>query len=68
MSATMELNMSALKRLWTKSLRFIEALEEMDDPTGHYLFSLGKRIDKLERDVEHLVAQQRTRAGGLIQQ
>jgi len=54
--------MSALKRLW-KSLRFIEALEEMDDPTGHYISSLAKRIGKLERDVEHLETQLRTRAG-----
>jgi hypothetical protein len=26
----------------------------MDHPTGNYMFSLGKRVGKLERDVEHL--------------
>ena len=49
--------MSVLKRLWTKIARFAEALEGMDDPTGDYMFSLGKRVDKLERDVEHLERQ-----------
>ena len=60
--------MSALKRLWTKIARFAEALDGVDDPTGHYMFSLAKRIDKLERDVEHLERQLRSRAGGGIQQ
>ena len=60
--------MSALKRLWTKIARFAEALDGVDDPTGYYMFSLAKRIDKLERDVEHLERQLRSRAGGGIQQ
>jgi len=27
--------------------RFFEALQGMDDPIGEYMFSLGKRVDKL---------------------
>lgn len=49
--------MSALKELWTKVARFAKALENIDDPTGHYMFSLEKRIDKLEHNVEHLERQ-----------
>ncbi len=60
--------MSALKRLWTKIARFAEALEGIDDPTGHYMFSLGKRVDKLERDLERLERQLRSGPGGGIQQ
>jgi hypothetical protein len=60
--------MSALKRLWTKIAHFVEALEGIDDPTGHYMSSLAKRIDKLERDVEHLERQLHSCAGGGIQQ
>jgi len=60
--------MSALKRLWTKIARFAEALEGIDDPTGHYMFSLGKRVDKLERDLERLERQLHSRPGGGIQQ
>ena len=56
--------MSALERLWTKIARFAEALEGIDDPTGDYMFSLGKRVDKLERDLEHLERQLHSRAGG----
>ena len=41
--------------------------EGMDDPTGNYIFSLGKRVDKLERDVEHLEGQPHSNAGGGIQ-
>jgi hypothetical protein len=44
--------------------RFAEALEGMDDPTGDYIFSLGKRVAKLERDVEHLERQLHSSAGG----
>jgi hypothetical protein len=36
----------------------------MDHPTGNYMFSLGKRVDKLERDVEHLERQHHSNAGG----
>jgi hypothetical protein len=64
MSPAAEANMSALKRLWTKIARFAEALDGIDDPTGDYIFSLGKRVDKLERDVEHLERQLHPRAGG----
>ncbi len=58
--------MSVLKRLWAKIARFAEALEGMDDPTGDYILSLslGKRVAKLERDVEHLETQLHSSAGG----
>ena len=56
--------MSALKRLWTKIARFAEALEGIDDPIGHYMFSVGKRVEKLERDVEHLERRLHSRLGG----
>jgi hypothetical protein len=56
--------MGVLKRLWTKIARFAEALDDMDDPTGDYIFSLGERVDKLERDVEHLERQLHSNAGG----
>ena len=68
MSPDAEANMSALKPLWTRIARFAEALEGIDDPTGHYMSSLTKRIDELERDVEHLERQLRSCAGGGIQQ
>jgi hypothetical protein len=64
MSPTAEANMSALERLWTKIARFAEALDGIDDPTGDYMFSLGKRVDKLERDLAHLERQLHSRAGG----
>jgi hypothetical protein len=64
MSPTAEVNMSALKRLWTKMARFAEALEGIDDPTGDYIFSLGKRVEKLELDLADLERQLRSRAGG----
>jgi hypothetical protein len=63
-----EANMNTLKQLWTKIARFAEALEGIDDPTGHYMLSLEKRIDKLERGVEHLERQLGSRAGGGGQQ
>jgi hypothetical protein len=56
--------MSALERLWTKIARFAETLEGIDDPIGDYVFSLGKRVDKLERNLAHLERQLRSRAGG----
>jgi hypothetical protein len=56
--------MSELKRLWTKIARFAEALEGMGDPTSDYVFSLGTRVDKLERDVEHLERQLHSSPGG----
>jgi len=35
-----------------------------DDPAGDYMFALGKRVDKLERDLAHLERQLHSRAGG----
>lgn len=59
--------MSAMKRLWTKIARFAEGLDGVDDPVGDYILSLGKRIDKLERDVSLLARQVQSGAGGGIQ-
>jgi phosphate uptake regulator len=56
--------MSEFKRLWTKFARFAEALEGLDNPTGDYILSLRKRVDKLERDVEHLERQLHSSPGG----
>ena len=55
--------MSVLKRLWTKIARFAEALEGMDDPIGDAMFSLGKRVDKLERDLARLERRLHSRPG-----
>ena len=55
--------MDVLKRLWTKIARFAEAMEGVDDPKGDYIFSLGKRVDKLERNLEHFERQLHSRAG-----
>ena len=49
--------MSVFRRLRARFARFAEALEGMDDPTGDYIFSLAKRVDKLEREVENLERQ-----------
>lgn len=49
--------MNILKRLWTRIAQIAAALEGMDDPVGDYIFLLGKRIDKLERDLAHLEEQ-----------
>ena len=48
--------MSGLKRLWTQ-VRFVEALEGMDDPTAGYMSSLKKRIEKLEHGLDRLERQ-----------
>lgn len=56
--------MGAMKRLWTKIARFAEALDGADDPVGDYILSLGKRVDKLERDLSQLESQLLSRAGG----
>jgi hypothetical protein len=55
--------MNLLKRLRTEIARLAEALEGMDDPVGDYMFSLGKRVDNLERDLSHLESQLHPRAG-----
>ena len=60
--------MSMLKRLWTHIVRFAKALEGIDDPVGDYMFALGRRVEKLEREVEHLERQLHSRPGGGIQQ
>ena len=55
--------MGVLKRLWTKIARFAEAMEGVDDPTGDYILSLGKRVDNLERDLEHFERALHSRPG-----
>jgi hypothetical protein len=64
MSSNTEANMSGLKRLWAKLTRFEEVFEDIDDPKGDYILSLGTRVDKLERDVGHLERQMRSHPGG----
>ena len=54
MSQTVEIIMSALKKLWTKIARCFEALDGIDDPAGTYILALGKRVDKLELAVDDL--------------
>lgn len=56
--------MSALKRLWTRIVSFAEAFDGIDDPVGDYIQSLGKRVDKLERDLAYLEGQRHSPAGG----
>jgi hypothetical protein len=65
MSQNAEANVSALRRLWTKIACFAEAMEGMDDPTGEYMLSLAKRVDKLERAVEHLELHPRPGGAGM---
>ena len=60
--------MSVLQRLWSQIARFAKALEGIDDPTGDYMNSLGERVDKLERHVEHLERQLHSGGGGYMQQ
>jgi hypothetical protein len=45
-------------------VRFAKALEGIDDPAGDCMFSLGKRVEELERAVEHLEKQLHSCAGG----
>jgi len=42
--------MSGPKGLWTKTARFIEAMEDASGPMDSYVLALGKRVEKLERD------------------
>jgi hypothetical protein len=56
--------MSELNRLWTKIARFFEALEGMDDPIGDYMFSLRKRVERIERDLDYLKRQLHSHPGG----
>jgi hypothetical protein len=60
----MEVNMSTIKVLWTKIVNFAHALDGIDDPVGDYMQSLGKRVDKLECEVERLETQLHSSAGG----
>jgi hypothetical protein len=43
--------MSMLKRLWTQIVRFVKALEGIDDPAGDYMFFSRKarRRDRTRR-------------------
>jgi len=67
-AASIEADMSAFQRFWTRIARFAQALEGIDDVAGHYMVALEKRIEKLERDVEHVERQLRLRAGDGTQQ
>jgi hypothetical protein len=59
----MEANMSILKRLRSQIVRFAKTLEGIDDPAGDYMFFLGKRLERLERAVEHLERELHSPAG-----
>jgi len=50
------------KRFWQSLSDWAEALA-MDDPRGDYMFRLEDRVAKLEREVEGLRIQARTRVG-----
>jgi hypothetical protein len=60
--------MSELKRVWTKVLRFVEAMEDAHDPRDVYILSLGKRVEKLEHAVQRLEGQLHSSHGGGIPQ
>jgi polyhydroxyalkanoate synthesis regulator phasin len=64
MTLNVEANMSGSRRLWTKIAQIAKMLEGMDDPTGDYMLSLEKRVDKLERDLKQLEGQLHSRPGG----
>jgi len=49
--------MGSLKQFWIKTARFIEAMEDAGAPLDNYVLALGKRVEKLERDVERLAEQ-----------
>jgi len=46
---------------------FVKAMEGMNDPIGEYMFSLGRRVDKLERDLARLEDQPHPRSTGELQ-
>ena len=58
--------MSLLNRLWASAARYVKVLEGMDDPVGEHMVSLGQRVDKLERAVDHLERQLPSRAAGSV--
>jgi hypothetical protein len=69
MTLSVEANMSGSNRLWIKIAQIAKMLEDMDDPTGDYILSLEKRIDKLEGDLRQLEGQLRSHPAGIgIQQ
>jgi hypothetical protein len=57
MNTQAEATMDALKQFWIKAARFIEAMEDASAPMDSYVLALGKRVEKLERDVERLEGQ-----------
>ena len=64
MSTNAEADLAGLKGLWTKSARFIEAMEDARNPVDEYTLALGKRVEKLARDLERLEGQLHSRPGG----
>ena len=58
MASDPEATMSEAKRLWTRIVDFAKALEGLDDPLGDYALSLGKRVEKLECEMDQLKRQQ----------
>ena len=66
MASDPEAAMSEAKRLWTRIAGVVEALEGLDDPLGDYALSLGKRVEKLERELDQLKQQRHARPDGAI--
>ena len=56
--------MSVLKQLSTKISRFIIALEDARDPMDEYILTVGKRVEKLERDMSRLETELHSNLGG----
>ena len=56
--------MSVLKRLWTKIALFAEIAGRHRRPERRLHILSRKRVDKLEREVEHLETQLHSRPGG----
>lgn len=52
MNTQAEATMDALKQFWIKAARFIEAMEDASAPMDSYVLALGKRVEKLEREVK----------------
>ena len=65
LTLNVETNMSGSRQLWTKIAQIAKMLEGTDDPTGDYMLSLEKRIDKLEGDLRQLKGQLRSHPGDI---
>jgi len=60
--------MSALNELWTRIVSFTKAFDDIDDPKGDYIMSLGRRIDKLKSELARLEGQRNSEVVAGIRQ